>query len=408
MANVDAEDIRAEVRSWLESHRQGSRTRPEWMREVLASGWACTSWPEKWYGRGLPLEISWLVVEEFARVGEIGAGQDLVNIPACTFFTFGSEDLKVRWLHKLLTGEVLNSLLYSEPAAGSDLASLQTKAELRDEWWVVNGQKVWTSSALQADFGLLAARTNWDVPKHQGITLLWCPLKQDGIEIRPIRQITGESEFNEVFLSNAKVPRYDVIGDVDSGWAVLRGALAVERVMIATTNAVNVASASGSQRRVDSGGRGKLASPETLFALAKQCGNSTDTLIRDDLVKFYSLFRVHQWNVMRAQTEGKQGSRSPVASLSKLAMSRLEHTAAKIEFMIAESEALLKGAESPIGESALMHSLTAFMTSIAGGTDQIQRSVIGETVLGLQREPEMDRNKSFRDILKPSAFRSNS
>ncbi len=401
MVNDDIDTIRLEVRDWLKSHTQGSRPRVQWMKEVLASGWACPSWPKTWYGKEFSLEVSWAVVEEFSEAREVGAGQDLVNIPACTFFTFGTEELKKEWLIKLLTGEVLNSLLYSEPGAGSDLASLQTRAELKGDNWIIDGQKVWTSGALSADYALLAARTNWDVPKHRGITLFWCPLRQDGVEIRPIRQITGESDFNEVFLTNVKIPSGSVVGAVDDGWTVLRGALAVERVMISTTKAINVASASLSGRKVDSGGLGKLPNPEVLFNLAKRCGNNTDPFVRDALVKFYSLHRVNQWNTLRAQTESKRGPSPPIASLSKLAMSRLQHYAAHVESMIADTEGLLDAPDSSVGHSALAHSLSAFMASIAGGTDQIQRNVIGENVLNLQREPEVDRNRPFREVRKP-------
>lgn len=404
MARLNTDTIRTEVREWLAHNTQGNRSKVEWMREVVAGGWACASWPEKWFGRGLPLEASWVIVEEFAQAAEVGAGQDLVNIPACTFYAFGSEDLKSRWLRKLVTGEVVNSLLYSEPGAGSDLASLQTRAELDGDHWIVNGQKVWTSGAQRADFGLLAARTNWDVPKHRGITLLWCPLKQEGVEIFPIRQATGEADFNEVFLTNVRVPREDVVGEVDKGWAALRGALAVERVMFSAA-AVNVASALVSDRRVNSDGRGTFPGPIELIALAKEYSCSGDPMIRDVLAQFYALHRANSWNAMRAQVEKNQGATSPAASLGKLATSRLAHAAARLELMIADVESLIVGDDSPVGQQVFMHSLGAFRSSIAGGSDQIQRNVIGETILGLPREPDLDGDIPFRDIRKSPTFR---
>ena len=401
-ANID--EVRSEVRYWLENNSQLSRPKVEWMQVVLDAGWACPSWPDKWFGKGLPIEASWVVVDEFAHAKQIGAGQDLVNIPACTFFTYGSEDFKARWLRKVLTGEVLNSLLYSEPGAGSDLASLQTRAELIGDHWVVNGQKVWTSWAQLADFGLLAARTNWNVSKHHGITLFWCPLKQPGVEIRPIRQITGESDFNEIFLDEVQVPRENVIGEIDKGWPILRAALAVERVMFSAP-AVNIADAMGAKRRVHEENRGRQIDPNGLIELARKLGRNRDPIVRDAIANFYALSRVISWNASRMQVGKHWGAASSAASLGKLATSRLAHTGARIEAMIAGTELLLQGADSAIGQDGYSHSLGAFKSSIAGGSDQIQRNVIGELILGLPREPELDKDVPFRDVLKPSATR---
>jgi alkylation response protein AidB-like acyl-CoA dehydrogenase len=188
---VDAKSVRESVSAWLVEHFREGIEQLEWMEMVYDAGWACPSWPEELKGLGLPREYSAVVRDEFLRVGAAGAGQDLSNIPANTMLAWASDELKRKWLHPLVTGEVRTCLLYSEPGAGSDLAGVQTRAERNGEEWIVNGQKVWTTQGREADYGLLVARTNWDVPKHQGISYFFCPMHQRGVEVRPLIQITG-------------------------------------------------------------------------------------------------------------------------------------------------------------------------------------------------------------------------
>jgi alkylation response protein AidB-like acyl-CoA dehydrogenase len=197
-----------------------------WLAQVFAARWAVPRWPEEWWGRGMTNDQAKIVEAEFARVGAPGTGQDRTNIAANTLLTHGQDALKSALLPQLLTGNASICLLYSEPGAGSDLASLRTRAERRGEDWVVDGQKVWTSGARSADYGLLVARTDWDVPKHQGISFFILPMKQPGIDIRPIHQITGDTHFNEVFFDDAAVPGANLLGPVNGGWKVLQTALA--------------------------------------------------------------------------------------------------------------------------------------------------------------------------------------
>src|SRR5581483_594939 len=211
----DAEhpDLRREVRDWIAENSSADMSAQEWRARVVDAGWAAPSWSKEWFGRGLSGSEARAVDAEFAAAGKPGVVQERRNIPAATVYTYGSDDQKNRLLRGFLTGELVYCLLYSEPAAGSDLASLRTRADLVDGSYIVNGQKVWTSAAKQADYGLLLARTDWDAPKHQGISFLLLPMRQPGVDIRPLRQITGEAHFNEVFLTDAVAPAENLLGE---------------------------------------------------------------------------------------------------------------------------------------------------------------------------------------------------
>ena len=221
-------------------------------------------------------------------------------------------------------------LLYSEPGAGSDLAGLQTRAERDGDEWVVTGQKVWTSGAKRADYGMLVARTDWDVPKHRGISFFWCPMKQDGVEVRPIRQITGEAHFNEVFLDGARIPADHLLGGLNEGWRVLQTALAYERSVMGDV-------ARGPRSRAERGGPTPSPTRATddaepipdgpgaevdLGALARDVGGNGDPVLRQAIARVHALRTVNRWNAQRAKAQLEQGSSSPILSLGKLAMSR--------------------------------------------------------------------------------------
>src|SRR5690606_23080308 len=171
----------------------------------------------------------------FAAAGAPGPGQDKYNLWAGTLLAHGGDELKARMLRPLLLDEVAMCLLYSEPGAGSDLAAIRTTAVRDGDEWVVNGQKVWTSGAQGADYGMLIARTDWDQPKHRGITFFWFPMRQDGVEVRPLRQATGDARFNEVFLTDARVPDSHRLGELGKGWWVLQTALTYERAVMGVT-----------------------------------------------------------------------------------------------------------------------------------------------------------------------------
>ncbi len=194
------------------------------------SGWAVPSWPTGWHGRGLPAWADKLVADEIRRVGAVGTPLGAgMSLAAPTIVTHGSDELRARILRPTITGEVTWTQLFSEPGAGSDLAGLSTTAVRDGDDWIVNGQKVWNTSAHHADYGMLLARTDWDVPKHQGISYFVLPMKQPGVEVRPILQMNRHSSFNEVFLTDARIPAANLVGDLGDGWRVARTTLMHER-----------------------------------------------------------------------------------------------------------------------------------------------------------------------------------
>jgi alkylation response protein AidB-like acyl-CoA dehydrogenase len=398
LATVSDAQLREKVAAWLKanwdpSYREGgagqaaaSGPRSAWLAKVVEARWAAPRWPVAWYGRGLSDAQGRIVEREFARVGAPGTGQDRTNLWANTLLARGTEALKARLVPALLRGEVGMCLLYSEPGAGSDLAGIRTRADRDGDHFVVNGQKVWTSSAATADYGMLIARTDWDVPKHKGISFFFCPMKQPGVEVRPLRQITDESHFNEVFLTDAIVPAENQLGDMGDGWGVLQTALAYERSVM------------GEGARGPRSGVAEASGEEPLIALARETGALADPLIRQSIAQVIAWKKLNALNTARAKADLAQGTSSPVMSLGKLAMSRILHEEARLRTAILGAGSLLEGPDYPRAEDANFLTLNAYFTSIGGGTDQIQRNIIGERVLGLPKEPEVDRDIPFRQV----------
>ncbi|MDZ7887134.1 MAG: acyl-CoA dehydrogenase family protein [Mycobacterium sp.] len=385
-----ADELRAEVRDWLAAHWTALPTsddpwasspeRIAWLEKVLDAGYAAPTYPGDWYGREYPNQLANVIEQEFRAVRAPGARQDKYSIPANTVLKFGTEQIKHDLLRDFLTERSRTCLLYSEPGAGSDLAGIRTTAVRDGDQWVINGQKVWTSGALTSDYALLIARTDWDAPKHQGITFFIIGMKQPGIEVRPLHQITGESHFNEVFLTDAKTPDAYVVGGTGNGWRVLQTALAYERSLM------GAAGRSGrNQSRANS-----------LVELAREHGRLDDAAVRRSLAEVLALRELNGLNNARAKAEAKQGTSSPVMSLGKLAMSAILHAEARLKTDIIAAQALLAGPDNPESDDVNFLTLNAFFTSIGGGTDQIQRNIIGERVLGLPKEPEVDRDIPFR------------
>jgi alkylation response protein AidB-like acyl-CoA dehydrogenase len=389
-AAVDADALRAEVRAWLSDTYRPDRSRREWLELVVDRGYAVPSWPREWHGLGLTAELSRVVASELAAAGVPGGNQDVHNLWANTLLAYGTDALKRRLIRPLLLDEVAMCLLYSEPGAGSDLAGLQTRADRDGDDFVVTGQKVWTSSAQTAEYGMLVARTDWDVPKHRGISFFFFPMRQPGVEVRPLKQITGESHFNEVFIDGARVPAENLLGGLNDGWRVLQTALAYERSVMG-----DVARGVGSTGATD----------VDLWALARERGRAGDPVLRQAIARVHTLRAVNRWNAARAKSQLQQGSSSPILSLGKLAMSRILHEGAYVQSMIVGADAMLVGPGNPSGDAAAFLTLNAYFTSIGGGTDQIQRNIIGERVLGLPREPDVDRDLPFRDVRKATTTR---
>ncbi|TWS95921.1 acyl-CoA dehydrogenase family protein [Reyranella sp. CPCC 100927] len=385
------DDLRREVRDWLAAHWTGlgsvgqsmwetNDAMRAWYTKVFEARWSVTGWPEIWFGRGFSDEETRIVIEEFARVGAPGAGQDRFNLPANTLLAFGNDALRITLIPGLLKREITTCLLYSEPGAGSDLAGVRTRVERQGDTFVVNGQKVWTSGAASADYGMLIARTDWDVPKHSGLSFFFLPMKQPGVEVRPLRQITDEAHFNEVFITNAVMPVDNLVGGLNQGWRVLQTALAYERSVMGAN------------------ARGARRGSADVVALARAAGRLNDPQVRQDIARVVALRRLNALNNARAKADLEQGTSSSIMSLGKLAMSRILHEEARVRTAIIGAESLLAGDAHPVADDVNFLALNAYFTSIGGGTDQIQKNIIGERVLGLPKEPELDRNIPFKQV----------
>lgn len=388
----------AAAAAWLAEHPYDGGDRAAWLSGLVDSGWAAPSWPEESHGRGLSPAVARATDGVFRDAQLFGYAQDVTNLWAATIISWAKPALRDAVLRDLLLGQINMCLLYSEPGAGSDLASIQTKAERDGDEWVINGQKVWTSGGRQADYALLIARTDLDQPKHRGITFFFLPMDQPRVEVRPLRQATGDARFNEVFLTDARVSDDNMLGEYNGGWWVLTSALAYERSAMG-----------GSQRRTQRSSEAvRTADSEasapvpdlSLVALAQAREASGRDTVRQDLMRLHGWRTLNEWNNRRAKAALEQGTSSPIVSLGKLAMSRQLHFAGSRQAEVLGAEAMLAGEEFPDSADATYSMLNAFFTSIGGGTDQIQRNIIGERILGLPKEPEVDKGVPFREVKK--------
>ena len=396
-ATQEIAEFRSHVRTWLAEHHQPGLSRRAWLQLVVDHGYAVPTWSPEWYGLGVSAELAEVVSEEFRLAQATGSNQDKHNLWANTLLTYGTEALKQRLIRPLLLDEVKMCLLYSEPGAGSDLAGLQTRADRDGDAFVITGQKVWTSGAHEADYGMLIARTDWKVPKHRGLSFFFFPMNQPVVVVRPIKQITGESHFNEVFIDGAHVPAENLLGQINEGWQVLQTALAYERSVMGDLARGPRQLARSRDGNADSVSAGASGAEVDLVALARETGRAADPLVRQAIAHLYTLRAVNRWNGQRAKAQLKQGSSSSVLSLGKLAMSRILHEGARIQSAILGAESMLVGSDHPRGDAANFLALNAYFTSIGGGTDEIQRNIIAERILGLPREMDADRDVPFRD-----------
>jgi alkylation response protein AidB-like acyl-CoA dehydrogenase len=405
------EDIATEVEIWLKEHWDPAMSRREWQSVVIDAGYAAPTWSTERFGRNATGDQAKAVAAAFAHAGAKGTGHDRHNLWANTLLAFGAPELQDRMLRPLVMDDMAMCLLYSEPGAGSDLAGLQTRADRDGDEWIINGQKVWTSGAKTAEYGMLIARTDWGVPKHQGISFFWFPMRQAGVEIRPIRQITDEAHFNEVFLTNARVPHANMLGAPGEGWRVLQTALAYERSVMGDVARGPRQPGTG-ERPAEGKARSEAAAAPPvsaveidLWELARKHGCAEDPIIRQAIAKVHSWRKVNAWNAARAKADLAQGTSSPILSLGKLAMSRILHEGARVHGKIVGAQTMLAGSEFADANDANFLALNAYFTSIGGGTDQIQRNIIGERVLGLPKEPEPDRALPFDQVRKASVAR---
>lgn len=391
--DTSPKDLSALVLEWLDEHWDSENRRPKgaaaydekaWLQQLLDAGFAVPSWPEEWFGLGLTPMQSGIIEKTFASRRAPGAGRDRYHLGAITVFKAGSEELKREMLPKLLTGPIC-CLLYSEPNAGSDLAGIRTKAERDGDEFVINGQKIWTSNAQEAEYGMLLTRTDWDVAKHRGITFFLFPMKQDGVDIRPINQITGESEFNEVFIEGARVPERFIIGSENEGWKSFQTAISYERLIMG--------------QGITERGRGSAnEGRHPLIELAEKVGQLNAPVTRQRIAQALAYREVNNLNNARAKEEMLATGTSSLMSLSKLAMSRIQHGEAAIATDLLGARGILDGPDHPLAANANFDAAKAYMNSIGGGTDQIQRNIIAEKVLGLPKEPDADKGVAFREV----------
>jgi len=382
--------FRAEARAWLEANA-GPRTgevdmlrlmdSPDfvaaakaWQRKLYDGGWAGITWPKEYGGRGATSIQNTIFTQEQVK-REVATGPFMVGIGMAgpTIIGHGTDAQKERYLDTMLRGEEIWCQLFSEPEAGSDLANLATRAVRDGDEWVVNGQKVWTSQAHHSEWGMLLTRTDPDAPKHRGITYFLLDMKTPGVEIRPLVQITGAAHFNEVFLTDVRIPAENVLGEVNGGWAVTMTTLQNERAAI--------------------GGAGRAGTHfEEIAALARSVGKADDPIVRQELARCFTRFQLLRYLGLRTQTAlSKGGVPGPESSIMKLILS--EHARDNGELF-----EQLQGNAGMLDSTWTTHFLNQWSMRIGGGTDQIQRNAIGERVLGLPAEPRSDKNVPFREL----------
>ena len=388
---ADDRRFRDEVRTFLEEALSGDfavtrgrggpgdegalfEERQAWERHLGAHGWTCVGWPKEHGGRGLSLRQQVIYFEEYARArapGRLGiVGEGLLGP---TVIAFGTPEQQRRYLPGIVAGTELWCQGYSEPDAGSDLANLKTTARLEGDEWVIDGQKVWTSLAHWADWCFVLARTNRDAPKHKGISYLLVPMRQEGVEIRPIVQLTGDSEFNEVFFSGARTGRDEVVGDVDDGWRVAMGTLAFERG----------ASTLGQQLAF----RTEL---DAIVEAARRTGAAEDPTMRQRLVDAHIGLEIMRLSALRTLSGTERGSLGREAMVSKLYWATVHRGLGELAMDVLGAEATVMGpATGGTYDPGHLQRLFLFTRAdtIYGGSNQIQRNIIGERALGLPKEP---------------------
>ena len=404
----EAEEFRTEIRAWLEENlpdgwfdegfvmtpEERRKFNEEWTQKLFDGGWICASWPQEYGGKGLSIMQNVVLNEEFARAGApLRADFFGDTLVGPTILQWGSEEQKKEFLPKILSGQISWCQGFSEPDAGSDLAGLKTRAELDGDEWVINGQKIWTTQAQYADYIFLLARTDPNAPKHAGISYLLVPMKQDGIEVRPIVQPDGSAEFNEVFFTNVRAPKENVVGGLNNGWKVAMTTLGFERGSSATT----------SHRRFEK-------ELDIIIDKARDNGKINDPTIRQDLAKQWSKIQIMRINGYRTLTAAVHNTKDlGVAALGatnkmywsethrdtmNLAMDILGPYAQVLTGNVNDEDEFIPGygrrrgrADYPV---SVLQASFFFSRSetIWGGTAEIQRNIVGERVLGLPKEPK--------------------
>ncbi|MDO8730974.1 MAG: acyl-CoA dehydrogenase family protein [Actinomycetota bacterium] len=402
--STDLEAFRAEVRAWfkangkrIDDHSAVEEADGEtvdylarargFMNKLYDAGFSGLSWPKEYGGQSLTMNHQRVFNEE-ANGYDLQSSPFMVTLGMCapTLLQYGTEEQREEHIPKMLRGDEVWCQLFSEPGAGSDVAGLTTKAVRDGDEWVINGQKVWTSGAHFSKFGLIVTRTNVDVPKHKGITMFIVDMSSPGVTVRPLRQMSGGSGFNEVFFDNVRVPASNLVGEVDHGWMAAIGTLMNERVSIGAGG----------------GGLGRGSGTpqfDNLSELATHVGKKNDGATRQELASIYVEERLIQILGDRMRAGMKAGKApGPEGSIAKLSGSELGKRSADMAMtLLAESgQAWTDGDEIAARWAGSL--LGSPGGAIAGGTPEIMRNILGERSLGLPKEPQVDRDMPFKDV----------
>ena len=383
----------------------------EWREILVDSGWAVPSWSAEWYGRGLPPWAERVAHRTIRQAGGVATPLGVgMGLAAPTLYDHASDELMSRYLRPTITGELTWCQLFSEPGAGSDLAGLRTTAERDGDEWVVSGQKIWNTSADHADMGLLLARTDWEAPKHTGITYFVVGMRQAGVEVRPIEQMNRHSSFNEVFLSEVRIPGDNVVGEVGGGWKVARGTLAHERSFSTQRRVTISEEASGpvvEEARAEAAEYlrtydwypQRMGRFDLVLERARAAESGHDPVLRQEIMQLVGLHRAAEWTAGRAKAARTLG-RPPGSegSIGKLALSEVARRCNHIHGVISGPRAMLTDGSDPSDSIVAEVLVSTPAQSIAGGTDEIQRNILGENILGLPKEPAVDRGVPFRQV----------
>ena len=393
--------VRANVpQPWIDASDAGgpaairavrSRTEYEaWYPTFADAGLVVANWPLEYGGLGVSSDVARAIDAALApynlgRLNPLG-----LNLVAPALFAHGTEEQRRRFLPPLVRNDEKWCQLFSEPGAGSDLASLATRAERDGDDWVLTGQKVWTTWAHLSDFGVALARTDTDVPKRRGITYFLLDLHQPGVEVRPLRHITGEVDFNEVFLDGARVPDSQRVGEEGAGWQVANATLSGERQMVAGAG-------SGGVDRI--GG----ASAARLVALAREMGRWGDPLVRQRVVSLWSEEQVRRYTNQRVRARLRAGlSPGPESSIGKVAQGSLNQRIQAAAVDLLGADALAWPSDAGSYASSLPFEVKGMLRSrantIEGGTTEVNKNILGERVLGLPREPDAYADVAWRDV----------
>jgi len=388
-----AAELRQQARDFLAGHDPAAMSRLEFLRARFDAGLAWVHYPAGLGGQGLPRSLQAPVDAEFAAAGapdnnpaRIGIG---LGMAAPTILAFGTEEQQQRWLRPLWTGEEVWCQLFSEPGAGSDLAGLATRAVRDETGWRVTGQKVWTSIAHAARWGLLLARTDPDVPKHAGLTYFGLDMNQPGVEVRPLRQLTGEAEFNEVFLTDAAVPDTDRMGGIGEGWRVAQATLMNERIAI------------GGGALPREGGMVGVAT-----AAWREHPEARTPGLHDRLLRLWADAEVARLAGARLRQQLAAGTPGPEGSAAKIVFARLNQELSAFDLEFAGAGGLVYDdwtlrrpqTVSFFGRGPGYRYLRSRGNSIEGGTSEILRNIIAERVLGLPAEPRVDTKVPWKDL----------